>query len=203
MMRRLTYAIPVIVLLLLLATFAQADECRSNHWQPTFVRHDSVVPPIYYYVEPAGGFTPVRSEQEALEACRARGVRNTIDGQNCLQREWRGFGCGCNITPAPNSTCARFQNFLRSGGIPQNNRTFQNPAVNGVRVDWCLFWARQCGKPAADEFCRRQGFTQSASFKVLNDQPPTFVIGSGQICREASCDGFSEIVCAGGSAPPR
>ncbi|HWR89966.1 MAG TPA: hypothetical protein VN260_06885, partial [Dissulfurispiraceae bacterium] len=39
---------------------------------------------------------------------------------------------------------------------------------------------------------------------------PTLVIGSGQVCRESYCDGFSEVICAGGppvspggSAPPQ
>ncbi len=287
-MRRIAHTLTVILSLLLLPAYAQADECRGNRWQPTFVRHDSVAPTLYY-VEPGGGFTPMRTPQEAQETCQARGVRNTIDGQNCWQRQWGDFGCGCNITPSPNSTCARFQDFLRSrsaagagmeqdvdrpggdyrnfasptpnpavcqnacqsesqcrawtyvkpgiqgaqaqcwlkstvppprqstccisgvmsssagsappGVMQPNDRIFHNPSVNGIRVDWCLQWGKYCGKPAADEFCRRQGFTESRSFKVLNDSPPTLVIGSGQVCRESYCDGFSEVICAGGSSP--
>ena len=26
-----------------------AGECTDNGWQPTFVRHDSVAPTVYYY----------------------------------------------------------------------------------------------------------------------------------------------------------
>ena len=91
---------------------AEAAECRSNRWQPTFVRHNSVSPTIYY-VEPGGGFTRMLSPAHAQATCRSRGVRNTIGGRTCRQRSWGGFACGCNISPSPNATCARFQRWLR------------------------------------------------------------------------------------------
>lgn len=93
------------------ASAVSAGECTSNRFQPTFVRHNSVAPQVYY-VEPNGSFTPMRNPAEAQAVCQARGVRQLIGGQSCFQRNWGDFGCGCNITPSPNATCARFQRAL-------------------------------------------------------------------------------------------
>jgi len=95
---------------------ASADECRSNQWQPTFVRHDSIGQYVYFYVEPNSSFTRLNTPQEYQNACLSRGVRMRINGQDCRQRKFSDFGCGCNITPSPNETCRRFQNFLRISG---------------------------------------------------------------------------------------
>lgn len=92
---------------------AGADECRSNRFQPTFVRHNALQPRVYY-VEPNGNFTLMRSPADAQATCRARGVRQAIGGGTCFQRNWGDFGCGCNITPSPNRTCARFQALVAS-----------------------------------------------------------------------------------------
>lgn len=109
------------IVLALLAFFvtvpaALADECRGNQFQPTFVRHDKNKP-FAWYVESGGGFTLMPDPAAAQAACRARGVRQAIDGQTCAQRSWGDFGCGCNITPSPNATCARFQAHLKSKGL--------------------------------------------------------------------------------------
>ncbi|MEK6697603.1 MAG: hypothetical protein AABZ10_01030 [Nitrospirota bacterium] len=89
-----------------------AGECTDNGWQPTFVRHDSVAPTVYYYT--GHSFIPMSTPAEAQRTCETQGVRMTINGDTCAQRPWGHFGCGCNITPSPNTTCAAFQNFLRN-----------------------------------------------------------------------------------------
>jgi hypothetical protein len=33
-----------------------------------------------------------------------------------------------------------------------------NPMVNGYALDWCREYARDCGEPAASEFCRSKGY---------------------------------------------
>lgn len=108
------------ILLLVIVAFgvpsAYADECNSNRWQPTFVRHDSIGQYVYFYVEPNGSFTRLNTPQEYQNACLSRGVRMKINGQDCRQRRFSDFGCGCNITPSPNETCRRFQTFLRVSG---------------------------------------------------------------------------------------
>lgn len=101
--------------LMLVAGAAGAGECTSNSWRPTFVRHDLVAPTVYY-AESGGGFTPMATPDEAQQTCLARGVRNSIDYQDCRQRNWGDFGCGCNIYPNQNGTCQLFQSFLRTQG---------------------------------------------------------------------------------------
>jgi hypothetical protein len=93
-----------------------AGECTGNGWQPTFVRHDAVSPTVYY-ANLSGGFTAMSDPQQAQATCSAEGVREPIEGQTCAQRNWGDFGCGCNITPSPNITCAAFQSFLRQRGL--------------------------------------------------------------------------------------
>lgn len=100
-----------VMCMLSFAETVPAGECTDNGWQPTFVRHNSVAPTVYYYTGTT--FIPMSSPAEAQQTCTSRGVRNTINGQTCAERNWGDFGCGCNIEPSRNSTCAAFQNFLR------------------------------------------------------------------------------------------
>lgn len=77
--------------------------------------------------------------------------------------------------------------------------TIAEPRYAGLRVDWCRFWREKCGKPAADEFCRRRGFAQAASFMRaphIGKREPTTVLGSGQVCDRAMCDGFASVTCS-------
>lgn len=73
---------------------------------------------------------------------------------------------------------------------------FRNPEVNGLAVDYCLTWGQNCGKPAADAFCRKQGFARSEGHQVYNNAPPTIVIGDGAICREPYCARMISISCS-------
>lgn len=75
-------------------------------------------------------------------------------------------------------------------------RDFAAPTINGAGVDVCLNWGVSCGAPAADEFCRRQGFVRSAGFTVQNDAPPTLVLGDNAVCNEPACDRFAAITCS-------
>ncbi len=86
---------------------------------------------------------------------------------------------------------------------------FVKPKVGIFRLDWCRVWGNQCGKPAADQYCQSKGFNQSNNFEEAFDigaATPTVVIGTGQQCADASCDGFTFITCekpdAGPPPPP-
>jgi len=113
-MKKLFFVLGVLVFAFSIQT-AWAGECTNNRWQPTFVRHNKV--PNVYYVTPNMGFIPMANPQQAQDTCRRSGVRMSIRGQTCAQRNWGDFTCGCNIYPARNSTCRAFHNFLRSQGI--------------------------------------------------------------------------------------
>ncbi len=91
-----------------------------------------------------------------------------------------------------------------SGGVPAT-RHFDNPLVEGVALDFCRSWARECGKPAADAFCQSQGFAAAIDFTRQPHAPPTRVIGSGQVCNGANCARIAAVTCgnaASGGTPP-
>lgn len=85
-------------------------------------------------------------------------------------------------------------------GQRRERRTFRNPRLSagGPRIDWCLNWGTNCGEPAADEFCRRQGFARAIDRRKDPDvDTVTLVMGDGRTCdgRERHCDSFSRIRC--------
>lgn len=88
----------------------------------------------------------------------------------------------------------------------QETRSFSAPAVKGVRLDWCKHWARDCGKPAADLFCREMGFQHAAQFEidvgVGGRGIRTLVFGDGRICSHPTCSSFKAITCARAATPP-
>jgi hypothetical protein len=73
---------------------------------------------------------------------------------------------------------------------------FRNPEINGLAVDYCLTWGQNCGKPAADAFCRKQGFARSEGHVVYENAPPTILVGDGAICREPYCARMISISCS-------
>lgn len=81
----------------------------------------------------------------------------------------------------------------------EKTKIFHNPTIGGLPIDACYQWAKDCQKPAADEFCRRNGFSGAASWKTDEPMPRTRIISSGQICETGknwrSCGGFTFIEC--------
>lgn len=73
---------------------------------------------------------------------------------------------------------------------------FPLPTWRGRRVDLCLRWSADCGQPAADEFCRRNGFTRASSWKPDPSADETLVIGDNRPCSSPNCSGFAIITCA-------
>ncbi len=80
------------------------------------------------------------------------------------------------------------------------NRTrFRFPKVKNVRVDWCRNWGENCGQPAADLFCREQGFARAGRIAIDETTGkqgiPTLVFGDGRLCLADYCNGFRQITC--------
>jgi hypothetical protein len=76
---------------------------------------------------------------------------------------------------------------------------FSLPIYQNYRVDSCLYLNRQCGKPAADAWCRAKGFGKAIDWPVDHDigaTTPTFLMGDQQHCDHVLCDGFKHITCA-------
>jgi hypothetical protein len=74
---------------------------------------------------------------------------------------------------------------------------FANPSWKGYRLDACLQWGTNCGKPRADAFCRAQGFTDSfdSTLDANAGYAATRLIGTDQICNASFCVGFQQIIC--------
>ena len=80
----------------------------------------------------------------------------------------------------------------------RTEKRFANPMQDGYRLDWCLHWGRECGRPAANAWCVRKGYSYARSQIIARDigaRTPTRVMGDRKTCSDADCDGFAEIVC--------
>ncbi len=79
-------------------------------------------------------------------------------------------------------------------------QTFSSPSARGVRIDWCAHWGRDCGKPAADLFCKDAGFDSATRFVMDPDIGArginTLVFGDGRLCQGTQCSGFRQITCS-------
>ena len=85
--------------------------------------------------------------------------------------------------------------FVQPGPASAGEATFDNPKVNGHALDYCRSWAKDCGMPAADAWCKKAGYKRALRFGVRWDSPPTIVIRSGKICNQPFCDRISFVVC--------
>jgi len=85
--------------------------------------------------------------------------------------------------------------------LAQGSKTFNNPTIEGYRLDWCLRWGTQCGKSAADAWCSRKmgkadGYAKKWKQAVdIGASFPTYVMGDKKICNQQFCDGFQWITC--------
>ncbi len=86
---------------------------------------------------------------------------------------------------------------VASSAVAQaETRRFANPKhPTGYNLDWCFTWAAQCGQPAANAYCRNQGFERATGFAKRGNGSPTRLLGTGAICSQPGCDTFSYIDC--------
>lgn len=69
------------------------------------------------------------------------------------------------------------------------------PLIKGKRVDLCLTWGTDCGQPAADHFCKIQGYAKAETWHWENVES-TVILGDGKQCSgKGRCGGFSFIRC--------
>jgi hypothetical protein len=77
-------------------------------------------------------------------------------------------------------------------------RSFSQPKVMGNAVDHCLEANAGCGKPAADAFCRSQGYEKALSFRLERDPARislTMAIDSGRTLRGPEAQPFQIVKC--------
>ncbi len=95
--------------------------------------------------------------------------------------------------------CGTFEYIACEGALtPASaaNTRFEQPAFNGIRLDWCYDFAAQCGAPSADRFCSAQGFAKAAAWQIEEDVGHTITLATGKECDGGKCDGFTYIDCA-------
>ncbi len=100
--------------------------------------------------------------------------------------------------------------FAAGGAAAQTaqTQTFPAPQLHGYLVDWCAHFGRDCGKPAADLFCRELKFDQASNFSIDQNAGArglsTLVFGDGSLCTGNNCAAFRQITCtkAVAAAPP-
>lgn len=75
---------------------------------------------------------------------------------------------------------------------------FDNPQYRGHALDWCRLFERECGKPAADAFCKAEGHEEATSYpKKRSWSEETMCIGDNANCDpdHHRCDTFNYIIC--------
>jgi hypothetical protein len=70
-----------------------------------------------------------------------------------------------------------------------------NPRFAGLRIDYCVVWAAQCGLPAASIACKLYGLRTPVSYGVLWNYGLTYVLASDRICAASFCDALEWVVC--------
>jgi hypothetical protein len=84
----------------------------------------------------------------------------------------------------------------------------QRPTIGSYRVDWCLSWSTDCGKPAADYYCRSQYGNQAGAvdFRIEENigsvSTPTLTQKGLEVCNQSFCAGFASITCRKPFNPP-
>jgi hypothetical protein len=79
------------------------------------------------------------------------------------------------------------------------SQTFAYPVHQVYRLNYCLTSKGDCGAPAAQAWCKTQGFGKASTWKIdenIGSLFPTVVLGEDRICAQFACDGFREITCA-------
>jgi hypothetical protein len=96
-------------------------------------------------------------------------------------------------------TCTGFK-YITCYGMLSNGESFPNPIWKGRQLDYCTTFAKDCGKPVADTFCRNNGYSHSIYWRKSPAlaTKPTRLIGTDELCdprRGNICNNFGIITC--------
>jgi len=75
---------------------------------------------------------------------------------------------------------------------------YTHPKYKGFALDWCKIFEHECGKSAANAYCKYKGHLKAKSWiKWNNPGLKTMTIGQNSICDPAyhGCDSFKYIRC--------
>lgn len=81
---------------------------------------------------------------------------------------------------------------------PAGPTVFENPTINGIRVDRCMKWGPSgCNAPAANFWCRSKGFAKATGWDSESIHPTVFQDPQSdvKVCDYFFCAGFSRVTC--------
>jgi hypothetical protein len=84
-------------------------------------------------------------------------------------------------------------------------RSYSNPVYLGEYIHQCLADGTTCGKPAADAFCRLEGYENALSFRLQRDPAritTAVILDSGRVLRGAEAQPFDSVKCWRPNAMP-
>lgn len=85
---------------------------------------------------------------------------------------------------------------LSSTAASATARSFFTPAVDGQRIAFCVQSGEECGKPAADVWCRSQGFAEALLFQRDDaGEDKLLYADTGELCAKENCISFRQIKC--------
>jgi hypothetical protein len=77
-------------------------------------------------------------------------------------------------------------------------RSFIKPQIDGEPVAFCVSDGKRCGKPAADAWCRSNGYCDALLYQRAQAQGPEMqplFVDTGTACTLDGCLSFREIKC--------
>jgi hypothetical protein len=102
----------------------------------------------------------------------------------------KGWKCNGFI----NITCVTHLSHSPAQSYYYREKSFYYPRYANYRVNWCYKDHRNCGKAAAQSFCKRIGYMKAKQFIKENSIAATRTIGSQELCF-GQCEGFKKIIC--------
>jgi len=74
------------------------------------------------------------------------------------------------------------------------DKLFRTPSVNGYPLDRCLYRGRSCGKPAADAFCKKEGYSQAEGYRISHSHN-SWYLKENRACNNNSCQAITSLQC--------
>jgi hypothetical protein len=100
-----------------------------------------------------------------------------------MQNIARGFLVGVSVLLSATGASALEDQF--------NRPTYK--AQGQVRLDNCEQFGSSCGQPAADHYCRLQGYERATNFETVRASPTKVIFG--RECNGSFCVAFKLIAC--------
>ena len=128
--------------------------------------------------------------------CKEKGYGEAIDypTRRSYDEETLTMEQHATCTPAHN-VCATFDYIT----CRVKEQTFYDPLEHDRALDGCYEFESSCGEPAADAFCKDNGYSEASEYSQIVSEEETMTIGDHAVCDPEwhSCNTFEYITCVG------